>query len=412
MYKLIIKKQSIRNYMLAGGISRLGDSLAGMAFLFLAYELTESTLLTSVMAMAETVPYLLFGLVGGAIADVWPTKKVLILSDMIRIPLALAVVLLYEADLLYYPSLLLISFLIQSVGCFFNPAHRLVLPQITNLSERTAANSLYDTLTRGVTVLSPILSIWLIDTFGFVHFFTVDAITYLVSAVLIYKIPIHQKTQKGFTSLKKVHAHIREFACWSLSHAVLKRLFLSTFVIVLLNTWVWDVGLLIALNEMSQQPEKIYTTLQGVYGITVILTNILIPFFFKKMSLKTYFTGTIIWGTGLTYYALLYDIHHFFIGVIIVGIGLPLAGLTRVYLLQTIVPDDKLGRAFSFNAVLLYLANTLALFICGFLATLFSVQLIMIVNGALILTVSIMGFLHSSVLSSKHSRRFMVNLFK
>lgn len=83
------------------------------------------------------------------------------------------------------------------------------------------------------------------------------------------------------------------------------------------------------------------------------------------MTLRHYFIGSIIWATGITYYGLLYDIPHFFIGAAIVGIGMPLASLTRVYIVQSLVPEDKMGRAFSLNAVLLYFSNTISLALYG-----------------------------------------------
>ena len=70
-----------------------------------------------------------------------------------------------------------------------------------------------------------------------------------------------------------------------------------------------------------------------------------------------------------------------FVGVLIVGIGLPLAGLTRVYILQKLVPKDMLGRGFSFNAVLLYLADTISLFVFGILSIFISIHTIFIICG-------------------------------
>src|SRR5699024_10343116 len=71
------------------------------------------------------------------------------------------------------------------------PAHRAILPMITNVEDRTAVNSLLDSVTRGATVLGPIVSVTLLHTIGIRHFFTFDAVTYLLSAFLIYKIQIN-----------------------------------------------------------------------------------------------------------------------------------------------------------------------------------------------------------------------------
>lgn len=411
MYRAIWKNTNIRNYLIGGGVSRLGDVLSGMAFLFVAYDLTESKIYTTGMAIAETLPYLLFGLIGGVIADWLPKKKMLIVLDIIRIPLIFSIVSLYYFNLLSYFYLLVVSFLIQTIGCFFNPTHKTVLPSITKEEERTEANSLNDTLSRGVAVLSPFFSVWLLNSYGAIHFFTLDALTYAVSAYYISRVNIKESQQVVNKSIKQVFISIIEFFCWTKTNSSIRQLFLFTFITVFFNTWVWEVGLLLALSEMSLESEELYSIIQGVFGGIVIITNIILPVFFKKMTLSIYLVGAIIWGTGITYYGLLYGIHHFFIGCAIVGIGLPIAGLSRVYLIQSLVPEDKMGRAFSSNAVLLYLSNTVSLVIYGLLISFISIQKLMIYSGSFIIIVSIIGLL-VTMNKTKFCWRFTINLFK
>ncbi|MFG6117741.1 MFS transporter [Thalassobacillus sp. B23F22_16] len=355
MYQKIWFNKNIRYYLLAGGISRLGDILSGMAFLFLAYDITGSNLYTTIMAMAETLPYLLFGLIGGVIADWLPKKKSLIYLDLARIPLVLSIVVLYYFDALTYVYLLVISFLIQSIGCFFIPTHRAVLPSITKNEERTSANSLNDTLTRGVTVLSPLLTVWLLNSFGTVHLFTIDALTYGFSALFIAQLKWKDTTAPSEKkSMKTLYKAILEFASWAKAHSTIKHLFIFTFITVFFNTWVWEVGLLLALAELSAKSEELYSILQGVFGGVVILTNIALPYFIKKMTLRHYLIGASIWGAGIFYYGAIYDIAHFFIGSAIVGIGLPIAGLARVYLLQTLVPEVRKGIQHQCRSIILF----------------------------------------------------------
>ncbi|MFG6149323.1 MFS transporter [Halobacillus sp. B23F22_1] len=409
LYRALWKNKNIRYYLLAGSVSRLGDVLSGMAFLFLAYNITKSSMLTTGMAVAEALPYLLFGLIGGVIADWVPKKKWLISLDLLRIPLILSVVVLYYLDMLTYAYLVTISFLIQSIGCFFNPAHRSILPSITTIEERTSANSMNDTLTRGVIVLSPVLSIGLLNTYGVIHFFTVDAITYLVSVLCLRRVLMKDQKHVSDKSTAALFFSIKETALWIKTQTTIRRLFTFTFVTVFLNTWVWEVGLLLALAEKSAQSEELYSLLQSVFGAMVILTNIILPYFVKKMTLIHYLIGTCTWGMGILYYGLLYEVTHFFIGCAIVGVGLPIAGLARVYLIQTLVPEDKLGRAFSFNAVLLYLSNTLSLALYGTLVSFIPIKWLMMASGLAIFIVSIGGLLTRTVNASKFRGRFTIN---
>lgn len=413
MYKTLWRNNTnIRYYLLARSISQMGDVLSGMAFLFLTYDLTASSIHTTGMAIAEVLPYLLFGLIGGVVADWVPKKKLLIFLDLIRIPLVCSIVCLHYFGMLTYPYLLIVSFLIQSIGCFFNPAHRAMLPLITSPNERTSVNSLYDTLTRGVTVISPVLSVWLLNSFGAVQFFTVDALTYAISSFCMTQITLIEHHEATHRSIKSVFQAIFEFATWMRKQITIKQLFLFTGITVFFNTWVWEVGLLLALSELTTQSEKLYSILQGVFGGVVIIANIIIPYCFKKLTLQHYLIGALVWGIGITYYGLLYGIPHFFIGCSIVGLGLPLAGLARVYLLQSLVPSEKMGRAFSFNAVVLYFSNTISLGLYGFLVLIFPIQNLIIFSGILIVLVCTLGLVLASIKRTKSSRRSTVNFFK
>lgn len=409
MYRKLFINATIRYYLLGGGISKLGDVLSAMAFLFLAYEITGSKILTTGMAIAETVPYLIFGLVGGVIADWVQKKKLLILLDLIRVPLVASIVIFYYAGLLGYVHLLIVSFLIQTIGCFFNPTHRAVLPLITDEENRTVVNSMNDTLQRGVTVVSPFISVWLLTSYGAIHFFTVDALTYMISALCFLKVQVKESKYPGKRSIKDVWLSIVLFSKWACENITIRTLFLFTFLIVFLNTWVWEVGLLLALSEITTKSEEMYSVIQGIFGAVVIVTNLVIPLVFKRMDLAIYMVGSFIWGAGVLYYGLWYELEHFYIGAVFVGIGIPIAGLARVYLLQTLVPNDQLGRGFSTNAVLLYLANTLSLALFGVLSSFIPIQTMMIVSGVSMTTVSA-GYLVMT--NTNLRRRLPVQFFK
>ncbi|EEM04959.1 hypothetical protein [Bacillus pseudomycoides] len=156
-----------------------------------------------------------------------------------------------------------------------------------------------------------------------------------------------------------------------------------------MNTWVWKVGLLLSLGEFTKESKEIYSVIQGFFGCVVIITNMMIPFIWKNLNLTIYTIASIIWGVGIFLLGFTFNISFYFVGVCIVGIGLPLAGLTRVYILQKLVPKDMLGRGFSFNAVLLYLADTISLFVFGILSIFISLNVMFIMCGIGMMIISI-----------------------
>lgn len=387
MYLSILNKN--RNalfYILGAGATNLGNVITGLAFLFLAYDMTESSLHTTGIAISQVLPYLLFGLVDGVIAD-WINKKNLLISvDLIRVPLLLSLVIFHQYDLLNYWKLVVVSFIIQCLGCFYNPAHRAVLPLIASEEERTTVNSLLDTVTRGATVLGPVVSVGLINTIGVIHFFTIDAITYFFSAILIYKIRLDEnKTIVNNFKVTNIFTSIAQFAGWAQKQKVIRTLFTVTVIIVFFSTWVWQVGLLLQLIETTSNGEEVYSILLGWHGAAVIAVNLIIPLIWKKMSIKIYLTGSLIWGFGIFILGFATNTPLYLIGVLVVAIGSPLSGLARVYLLQRYLPSNKLGRGFSFNAVLLYLSNAISLGVFGFISTFISTRFLFMGCGLMMI---------------------------
>lgn len=398
MYVKVIKNnRNILFYLLGAAVSNLGNVISGLAFLFIAYEMTGSSIYTTGVAISQVFPYLLFGLIGGVIADWVDRQRLLIVIELIRIPLILSLVIFHQLELLNYWHLIIVSFLIQCLGCFFNPAHRAILPIMTKVKERPSVNSLLDTVTRGATVLGPVISVGLMNTISVIHFFTFDALTYLISAILIYNIqlpklkPVNRHSNKMV--IMDIFIAIKDFTIWIKKQILIRTLFIVTVIIVFFNTWVWEVGLLLQLIETTSNGEELYSIFLGWYGAVVIVVNLFIPFIWKKLSVKIYLFGSLIWGTGIFLLGFAYTIPLYLLGVFVAAIGLPISGLARVYLLQQYLPTEKLGRGFSFNAFFLYLSNAISLGIFGLISSFASTRSLFIVCGLMMIVCSIVYLL-------------------
>jgi MFS family permease len=68
----------------AQGISNLGDGVYGTALPLLAATLTRDPLLVSLVSFAEWLPWLLFGLLSGALLDRWDRRRVMWTVDAAR----------------------------------------------------------------------------------------------------------------------------------------------------------------------------------------------------------------------------------------------------------------------------------------------------------------------------------------
>jgi MFS family permease len=115
----------------------------------------------SAIMMASTIPAILFGSFAGVYVDRWRKKQVLVVTNVLRGLLVLAVpILLWIAHdriiaqlPLGFELLILITFTVSTLGQFFAPAEQAVISNIVEKPDLLSANSLYTTTTMGALVV-------------------------------------------------------------------------------------------------------------------------------------------------------------------------------------------------------------------------------------------------------------------
>ncbi|MEU4557139.1 MFS transporter [Actinoplanes sp. NPDC023936] len=111
-------------------ISSLGDGVTHAALPLLALTLTRDPMALAVVTAAGTLPWLLFGVLGGALVDRWDRRRTMWVADAARalllaIPAGAAVL-----DMLSIPLLAAVAFLLGLGGLFFDTAATAYLPDL------------------------------------------------------------------------------------------------------------------------------------------------------------------------------------------------------------------------------------------------------------------------------------------
>jgi MFS family permease len=111
-------------------ISSLGDGVTHAALPLLALTLTREPMTLAVVTAAGTLPWLLFGVLGGALVDRWDRRRTMWVADTARavllgIPAAAAVL-----GMLSIPLLAAVAFLLGLGGLFFDTAATAYLPDL------------------------------------------------------------------------------------------------------------------------------------------------------------------------------------------------------------------------------------------------------------------------------------------
>ena len=164
-------------------VSRAGDALIALAAVWLVLEMTGNNPIASSAALAiEFLPFLLFGLLGGVVADRWDRRIMMAGVDLIRGLLLLLVPLLHAAGALQVWHIFVVLFVLSSLGRLFQPARQALIPDLVDGSDLVRANAIAEGTGQAAWIIGPALGGLLVATMGAANVFYLDAISFFLSA--------------------------------------------------------------------------------------------------------------------------------------------------------------------------------------------------------------------------------------
>jgi DHA3 family macrolide efflux protein-like MFS transporter len=170
-------------------ISHLGDSLYLIGIVWLVLEVTGSKSMTGWLVALNFAPALLLGWVAGAFVDRHDRRSVMVAADAIRFFAVAAIPFLMVHHRLS-PALLGGLLAILATGTtFFNPAMKALIPEIAPASRLTTTVAAFQFSEQLAFVAGPLIGEPATRLFGFAHLFTVDAATFLFSALCLLALP-------------------------------------------------------------------------------------------------------------------------------------------------------------------------------------------------------------------------------
>lgn len=190
-------------------VSLVGDWMLLVALPFYIYTLTGSTLATGVMFIVQTVPRLCLGSVAGVFVDRWNRKYTMIATNLVQAGVLIPLLLVHSPGWMWV--IYVFAFIDSNVAQFFLPAQSAIIPQLVAEADLLTANSLNSTSSELTRLIGPFLGGLLLGTLGLNSVIVIDALSFLLSALLISLIvfPLHpsrtrQTTQRPGTRMRKI----------------------------------------------------------------------------------------------------------------------------------------------------------------------------------------------------------------
>jgi hypothetical protein len=192
----LLTNRDFRRLYLAGAISDFGGALHYIALMWFALEL-GGPLGVIAVRLADGLPAFAFGLYGGAAADRFAHRALLVSGDLVRgvalLPLALASLTGHLA----LWQLVVAAFVLETASSWFLPAEGALLPSLVDRGELQRANGLIRATAQAVGIGGWAAAAWLVAILPMGAFFAFNALSFFVSALFLIRLPSGRKRERA-----------------------------------------------------------------------------------------------------------------------------------------------------------------------------------------------------------------------
>ena len=179
------RMSGFRLFWLSRAVSGLGSAVTTVALPVLTYQETRSAVLVSLVAAAGTLPYLVFGLVAGAVADRVDRRTLMIGADWLNTLCIATVPVAAAFGALTGAHIVLAALLSASLALFFDAGLYGFVPDLVGRDNLVKANSSIYGVETVVRILGNAVAGGLIAIAGAAETLALDALTFAASALLL-----------------------------------------------------------------------------------------------------------------------------------------------------------------------------------------------------------------------------------
>jgi MFS family permease len=182
-------QRAFRLLFAAQSISSLGDRLVPVALAFAVLNLTGSVTALGIVLAAQTIPLVLFVLIGGVWADRLPRRLVMATSDLVRATSQGLCAVLLLTGTAHLWELAVLQAVYGTAHAFFYPAALSVVPQTVDTDQLQRANSLIALTGNVAAVVGPAVAGVIVAAAEPGWGLAFDAVTFVASAAFVYAMP-------------------------------------------------------------------------------------------------------------------------------------------------------------------------------------------------------------------------------
>ena len=322
------------------GTSFVGDAVSMVALVVLVVEITGSASAVGGALLARLLPTIASPL-AGVLADRVDRRIVLVASNLARAVLVLGLVFARDLTAIY-----VLVFLMGLARTVFNPTVRAAFPSVVGGGDLTRANAIISGTFSTSIMVGPALGGLLVASIGIDAAFLADAVTYLISAILLSTVPLphprrESEEEEGFVR------DLRSGFGYLLGARVPLAIVIGAFLTILTINATVPAEVFLA-KETFGAGDAGYGLLVSLWGSGMVLGSAMMAVLGNRINLVLFYFLSIFVGASALVGTGLAPAFVLALGALTVeGAATGIDNVATDTILQERVPEAFLGRVFS-----------------------------------------------------------------
>lgn len=375
------------NLMVLGQIiSILGSALLRFALSLYVLDTTGSESLFATMFAISNIPLLLAPL-GGAIADRFNRRSLMVIFDFTSSAIVLSLILLMNKGGISIFTVGVTMVLLSIVSALYTPAVTASIPLLVEKGKLEGANGLVQAVQALSAVAAPVLGGILYGIMGFRTVAAVSCILFFLSAVMeiFIRIPFEKRQWTG-RIIPTITRDMKEGFLYVIKQKFIRKVSIIAVLLNLVLVPYFLVGAPIVLRVTMQSGDTLYGIGMGLINFATILGALSIGFFAKKMRLKTLhrwlFACSLMmifmavslmpFVLGMGYYP---SFILFMLGAVPIAASMTMISIYIITKVQRVTPNENLGKVMAIITAVAQCAAPLGQILYGVIFEKWSAQI-------------------------------------
>jgi MFS family permease len=391
------RHRNYRLYWFGQMISLMGTYMQTIGQVWLVLNLTHSAWQLGLVGALQSLPILLFSIFGGVLADRWPKRRVLLVTQAAAMIQALLLWALIATGTIQLWHLYVLAMLLGLTYCLERPTLQAYVIELVGREDLPNAVTLNSSLSQMMRIVGPGLGGIIIAVSGVTILFLLNALSFLAVLVGLALIKSHElytqalrhpnasKRQNTWQSLREGVAYV-----WTTPAVLLVILVVG---LVLLFGSNFNVVLPLFATDVLHEGETGFGLLSAAFAIGLFISTLWLAWSNSAPTIRRVLIGTLVFGVLEAVFAVshIYPLSL----VLIASVGFAESAFAQLSFttLQTVAPDHLRGRVMSVTLLFFDGSVPLGYMLLGWLSGLYGASSALLIGAFLSLVVAGNGWI-------------------